>query len=48
MARIGNKRLFRKGKKLKKKGQHLMVKAMRVSKRRKRRAHMKIKRRRKA
>lgn len=48
VARIGNKRKWIKGKKLKKKGQHMMVSAMKMSKRRKRRAHMKIKRRRKA
>lgn len=47
MAKIANKRKYLKGKKLKKKGQHMMVSAMRTSKRSKRRKHAKITRRRK-
>ena len=42
------KKRFIKGKKLKKKGQHIMVSAMPINKRRKKIAHRKIKRRKKA
>lgn len=45
--KIVNKRKYVRGAKLKKKGQHMMVSAMGVSKYKKRRAHNKIKYRRK-
>lgn len=44
--RIVNRRKFVKGAKLKKKGKHLMVAAVAISRRAKRRAHRKISRRR--
>lgn len=47
MARIVNRRKFTKGKKLKKKGQHMMVDAMALPKWKKKKAHRKIKARKK-